>query len=320
MRRRDVVIAGVATVLTPRRVAAQTGATIHRVGVLATPGRVDTLRSALAALGYGEGRNLVLEVRTPPASPDQLANVARDLIGRNVAVIVVGGTENVKAVRALTRTIPIVMALVGDPVGQGFIATFARPGGNITGVTNVAIGHEGKRLELLREADPRVKQVAVLWNPPQPAHAGMLKALDTAAEALGVAVQRIAVPSPADLESALATVKRTHATGITMLGSSIHFGSLRTIADFALRAKLPSIAWTEEFPRAGGLLGYGATEDDQFRRTATYVDRILRGANPADLPVEQPTTFVLTINRRTAAAIGLTLPQSVLARADAILE
>ena len=317
MTRRDVLIGATAVALMPRRAAAQAEA-IPRVGVIASPARVETLRAALAAFGYRDGKNVVLD--TPPFAFEHIPSSVRELLARNVRVIVVGGSENVKAVRAVSSTIPIVMALVGDPVGQGFIESFARPGGNVTGVSNAAVNLESKRLELLKEADPRVKRVAVLWNPGQPAHAEMLKAVDAAAQALGIVPVRVAVPSPADLEAAFATVRRERASGVTMLGSSIHFGALRTIAESARRAKLPSIGWTDEFTRAGGLLSYGASEDDQYRRAAGYVDRILKGARPAELPVEQPTAFQFAVNRATAAAIGLTLPPVVLARADVIIE
>ena len=317
-----MLTAAAAVVLAPRRAVAQGTETVPRVGVFANPSLAAALRAGLTVLGYREGQNIVLDIRDIRGARDlaQVRATARELVDAKVRVIVVGGTENVTAVREVAGTIPIVMTAVGDPIGQGLIASFARPGGNVTGVSNVGVNLEGKRLELLKEAAPRVKKLAVLWNPEQPAHPGMLDALDAAAQTLGIVVQRVAVRSAADVESVFAAVTREHASGITMLGSLIHTRALRTIADFALRSKLPSVAWTEEFVRAGGLLAYGPSGEEQYRRAAAYVDRILKGARPAELPVEQPTTLRLTINRKTATALGLTVPQSLLVRADEIVE
>jgi ABC-type uncharacterized transport system substrate-binding protein len=237
-----------------------------------------------------------------------------------VDVIVAGGSESVQAAKNATQTIPVVFTNVGDPVGQGFIASYAKPGGNITGVTNMVAELTGKWLELLKEVRPSITRVAVLWNPPQPAHQGLLRALESSAARLRLDTHPVSVRTSEELDSALATIRRERVGGLTMLGSVVHFRNLPKIAAFAKEMRLPAVAWTNAFVEAGGLISYGVAEGHGYRRAATYVDRILKGAQPADMPVEQPMTFVLHINLKAAKALGLTIPPSLLARADQIIE
>ena len=212
------------------------------------------------------------------------------------------------------------MTYVGDPVSRGFVASLARPGGNITGVANLADELDIKRLELLKEVVPKIAHIAVLFNPPQPAHATQLRNLELAAQSLSVRLQPVAVRGSADLDGAFSTILRERAGGVTMLGSLLHSESLAQIAELALKGKVPAISYNLNFPTVGGLMAYASTEEDTYRRAALYVARILGGAKPADLPVEQPTKFELVINLKTAKASGLTIPPSVLARADEIIQ
>jgi putative ABC transport system substrate-binding protein len=202
-----------------------------------------------------------------------------------------------------TRTIPIVFTNVSEPVEQGFIASDARPGGNITGVTNMGSDLTGKWLEVLKTLQPTISQVAVLWNPPQPGHRRLLAALESAAASLGLQARPVAVRANEDLPMAFANIRRERVGGLTMLGSLVHFKALRQIADFAQQIKLPTVAWTNAFTQLGGLISYGVSDSHQWRRAATYVDRIIKGANASDLPVEQPTTFEMVINLKTAKAL-----------------
>jgi putative ABC transport system substrate-binding protein len=237
-----------------------------------------------------------------------------------VDVIVATGSEGVQAARNATPTVPIVMTYVGDPVDRGFVTSLARPGGNITGVANIGDELDAKRLELLKEVVPRLTRVSVLWNPPQPAHAAQLKNLQMAAGSLGVDLQPVAIRVSEDLPGAFKTVLREGASAVTMLGSLLHSQNLTPIAELARKVKLPTISYNLRFPELGGLMAYAGKEDDIFRRAAVYVDKIFKGAKPADLPVEQATKFELIINLKTAKALGLTIPPSLLARADQVIE
>jgi ABC-type uncharacterized transport system substrate-binding protein len=212
------------------------------------------------------------------------------------------------------------MIFVGDPIASGFVASLSRPGGNITGLSNVVDELHGKQLELLKEIAPRVTQVAVLWNPSQPAHERQLKKLEVAARSSGVQLQPVPVRTTEDFGAAFSCMKRARADSLMILGSDLHSRNFHRIADLAVKTRLPATASNRRFALAGGLVGYGANESDIVRRAATYVDKILKGAKPADLPVEQPTKFELVINLKTARGLGLTIPQSVLLRADQVIE
>jgi putative tryptophan/tyrosine transport system substrate-binding protein len=296
---------------------------VYRVGMLLAgerPTQVQALRQGLQELGYTEGQNVVVEVRHADGRFERLPAIAAELVRLKVDVIVATGSEGVQAAKNATRTVPIVMTYVGDPIGRGFVTSLAHPGGNITGVANLGDELDTKRLELLTEAVPRLSRIAVLWNPPQPAHAAQLKNLEVAAQSLGVELQPVAVTVSEDLTDAFAAILRERTSAVTMLGSLLHSQNLMRIAELARKAKLPAISYNLRFPEVGGLMAYAGKEEDIFRRATIYVDRILKGARPADLPIEQATTFELVINLKTAKALGLTIPPSLLLRADQVID
>jgi putative ABC transport system substrate-binding protein len=293
----------------------------HRVGILTgNPVAVESLKQGLIDLGHREGHTFVIEQRDVAGRFEVLPRVVEDLVKLPVDVFVVSGSEFVDAVRRATGTIPIVFTNVGDPVEQGFVASYARPGGNVTGVSNMVAELTAKWLELLKAVQPGARRVAVLWNPPQPAHRGLLKALESSAVALQLEVQKVSIRSSAELEPAFAAIRRDRADALTMLGSVLHFRHLREIVAFTHQARLPAVAWTNVFAESGGLMSYGVTEGQQYRHAASLVDRILKGAQPADVPVERPTTFEFVVNLKTSRALGLTIPSSLLVRADRVLE
>ena len=306
---------------------AQQPVKIHRVGFLSggfsAPSHWTTaLRKGLSELSYVEGKNLTIESRFAENKPDRLPDLANELVRLNVDVIVAGGTNDARAAKNATRTIPVVMAGIGiDPVETGLVESLARPGGNITGVTTLAIELGGKRLELLRQAVPKVGRVAVLYDPAAPASLREIKdALPVGASALGLAIQSWEVRDTADFERAFGALRKERPDGLYVAGGPLMSSSRSTIVRFALRSRLPSIYGDKEYVDAGGLMSYSAHPVDTYRRVAYYVDRILKGSKPADLPVEQPTKFELVINLKTAKQIGLTIPQKVLARADRVIK
>jgi putative ABC transport system substrate-binding protein len=324
IRRRFLAVSGAAIAALPAMSAAQQPQTLRQVGAMARPGfQFEALRDGLRALGWHEGSNLILH-HVPIGGGEaftQLPSSAADLVRRGSEVIVGGGSESVEALRRLTTTIPIVMTMVGDPVGLGFAQSLARPGGNITGLSNLGIDvSAGKWIELLKEADRGIGRVSALWNPPQPAHRAWIAGFERAARASRVELVPLAVETPDDIDRAIAGAAHQELSGLLVPGSSLHIQNLARIADAALRARMAAIAWTGLFATSGGLMAYGASEVAQFRRAATYVDRILKGASPADLPIEQPSLFELAVNLRTAKALGMTMPQSILARADEVIE
>jgi putative tryptophan/tyrosine transport system substrate-binding protein len=294
---------------------------VYRIGLLGgSRHAIDAFKEGLADLGHREGQGFVVEQRGVEGRFEHLPAAVDSLVKVPVDVIVVGGSEYVQAVEKATQKIPIVFTNVGDPVEQGFITSYAKPGRNITGVTNMVVELTGKWLEVLKELRPTTATVAVLWNPPQPAHRSLLKALESAAVSLGLQARPVSVSIRDDLQAAFAAIRRQRVGGLTMLGSLLHFWNLRQIADFAQQIKIPAVAWTNAFTQVGGLISYGVGEEHQWRRAAMYVDRIMKGAKPADLPVEQPTKFELVINLKTAKALGLTIPRSLLLRADQVIE
>jgi len=286
-----------------------------------TPPRFGTFVTAMRDLGYVEGRNLVLDFRSADGKPDQLPALAAELVTLKVDVIMTGGDSELQAARAATGTIPIVMAPSGDPVATGFVASFAKPGGNITGLSWMSPELSAKLLELLKQAIPRLARVAVLWNA-----ANRVKLLDfdktrRAARALGLTVSSIEIRLVPDLEAAFAKITRERPDALLPLIDEVLAPSVfPRIARFVTSQRLPSILGEPGYAAAGGLLGYGPTIAELNQRAAVYVDRILRGTKPADLPIEQPTKFELVINLKTAKALGLTIPQSLLVRADEIIQ
>ena len=323
-----VVLAASLTLASLGTAAAQRAGTVPRVGYL-NPGsssdpvrqrRLEALRQGLRELGYVEGRNIALEPRWAEGKYDRYPALAADLVRSKVDVIVAWSGQATKAAQEATRTIPIVMSLVNDPVGSGLVASLARPGGNVTGTTVMAPDVVGKRLELLKEVVPKVSRVAVLQHPDNPASAPMLREVEARARALGVRLQILGVRNPAEIDSAFAAMTRERAGALLTLSDAIFDNQQRQILELAAKRRLPAIFGNRQYAEAGGLMAYGPDFLALERRAATYIDKILKGAKPAELPVEQPTKFELVINLKTAKALGLTIPPSVLGRADQIIQ
>jgi len=308
----------------PLAAEAQQAGKVPRIGVLSfftePDPQVEALKQGLREQGWIEGQNVGLEYRYANNKLEQLPNLAVELVRLRVDVIVTGGEAGIRAARGATSTTPIVMANSGDPVGTGLIASLSRPGGNITGLSLLAPDLGGKRLELLKETVPKVSRVAVLWNPTNAVKVLELKSTEVAARALGVMVTSIEVRAPTDFDRAFAAIARERPNALITLTDPLTRGHKKQIAEFAAKSRLPMIAEQREFAEAGGLMTYGASLRDLYRRAATYVDKILKGAKSGDLPVEQPTKFELVINLKTAKALGLKIPQSVLIRADEVIE
>jgi putative ABC transport system substrate-binding protein len=311
----------------PTPIGAQQESKIARIGLLAPASPdaaailVQAFRQGLRGLGYVEGKTFVLEVRYGEGKAERLSQLARELVGLKVDVIVTIADVATAAAKRETRTIPIVMAGSIDPVGAGLVASLARPGGNITGLSNVSSELSGKRLELLKEAVPGLVRVAVLWNPDVRGAILEYKEAEAAARSLRLEVQSQEVSSFEDLDRAFSTVLSQRPQALILVGQNpVSFSRRTEIASFALRNRLPSIYPSPAYVDAGGLMSYGQSISDGYRRTAIYVDKILKGVKPADLPVEQPTKFELTINLKAAKALGLTVPRSLLQRADRLIE
>lgn len=272
----------------------------------------------LRELGWTENENIAIEYRWAGESPQRLPELAADLVRLKVNIII-GSTPGVRAAQHATTSIPLIMCIADDAVKEGFVPSLARPGGNITGMTSFASELAGKRLELLREATPRVSRVALLWNPPG-SSPDFMKDTQMAARSLGVTLQSVEIRTADDFERAFASVLKGRAEALAVGSGQFLFAHQRGVVDFALKNRLPSIyAWKDPVS-AGGLIAYGVNIPHVYRRAAYYVDRILRGTKPGDLPVERPTEFDLVINLKTAQALGLTIPPSLLARADEIIQ
>jgi putative tryptophan/tyrosine transport system substrate-binding protein len=328
-------LTGVATALTPMGTAAhaqeykaQQAAKVARIGVLggspaATP-LGEAFLQGLRDLGYVEGRTVVIERRFDEGKLERLPALAAELVALKVDVIVTtGSTPAALAAKQATRTVPIVFTAAPDPVGSGLVTSLARPGGNVTGLSLLAPELVGKRLELLTQAVPGVSRVAVLWQPGgqvERTEKDMLKRAEVAGRALGVRLQFVEARGPADFDRAFSDMTRARVGALTVLGGAIFFNERRRLVDLAAKNRLPTVYSFRDYVDAGGLMSYGANLPDLFRRAATYVDKILKGATPADLPVEQPTKFELVINLKTAKALGLTIPPSVLGRADELIQ
>lgn len=293
-----------------------------RIGIL---GNEDTppwqgFRQGLRDLGYVDGRNVTIESRWSEGKIERLPTLANELVQLKVDVIVASSTPAIRAAKQATSTIPIVMAVSSFPDKIGLVESLARPGGNVTGLTNVAPELAGKRIQLLNEIAQKVSRVAVLWNPASPVEPLGFQELLALRRIAGVEIQSIEVRAPDDYAAAFASVSANHAEALYVFGNPINFKQRQLIADFALKSRLPSIYEERLFVESGGLLSYAPSFIDLFRRAATYVDKILKGAQPANLPVEQPTKFELVINLITAKALGLTIAQSLLQRADEVIQ
>ena len=312
---------------TPLTADAQPAGKVYRIGVILTAAPSETqhlikgLDEGLRELGYVEGRNLVFERRFADGKQERLPALAAELVWLNVDVIVTGSNPVIAVVKQATATIPVVMASSRDPVGAGFITSLARPGGNITGLANdPAPEILGKNLEFLKEAVPRTSRVALLWNPVTPGAETYRKAVESAARKLGVTFHAVEVRGRNDLEGAFAAMVRERTDGVVVLTGPVLFSARSQVVLLAARHQLPAVYPSREFGEVGGLMSYGVNIAHQFRRAAVYVDRILKGTKPSDLPVEQPTTFELLVNLKTAKALGLSIPPSVLQRADHVIE
>jgi len=285
----------------------------------ADPGRVEALRAGLRQLGYVEGKNIVIEFRWAE-TVDQLRELAAELVRMNVAVILALTSVEVEATRQATKTIPIVFSNHADPVGVGHVASLPRPGGNITGLTIVLTDLVVKQLEILKETVPQSTRIGALFSPTAPSYRPALQALETAGKRLGVRLVMVSAPTVEDFDGAFLTMSREQVGAFLAVAAPVTVSYRDRLAELALKHRLPGMFLLKENVEAGGLMSYGADSNDLMRRTATYVDKILKGAKPADLPVEQASKYELLINLKTAKALGLTVPPSVLARADDVIE
>ena len=307
--------------------AAEQPKKIAKIGYLfastpaATAKNVEAFRQGLRERGHVEGKTFVLELRYGEARAERFPDLARELVGLKVDVIVVSTDAAIAAVKRETQTIPIVMALSNDPVGTGFVASLARPGGNVTGLSNMSPDLSGKRLELIKEAVLGLSRVAFLWNPDVRGAVLEYKETEGAASSLGLQVQSVEVVRAEDLDRAFSAIMKDRAQALIVAPvNPVAFANRSQIASFTQTNRLPSMYGQREFVDGGGLMSYGPSIPDMHRRAATYVDKVLKGTKPADLPVEQPRKFELVINLKTAKQIGLTIPPNVLARADKVIK
>jgi putative tryptophan/tyrosine transport system substrate-binding protein len=282
--------------------------------------RVDAFRQGLREHGYVEGKNIAVEYRFAEGKEDRLLKLVTELVGLKMEIIVTDGTAVTRAVKNATKTIPIVMASDGDPVGNLFVASLARPGGNVTGLTNLLAGLSGKRLEILKDAVPGTSRFGIIWNPENPASITGFKETQVVAQSLGVQLQSLEIRGPNDFESAFQAAKKGQAGALTVVSDSVMFAHRTRLLELAAKQRLPTMHTQSLWVQDGGMISYGTYFPDLYRRAATYVDKILKGAKPGDLPVEQPTKFELVINLKAAKQIGLTIPQSVLYEADKVIK
>jgi putative tryptophan/tyrosine transport system substrate-binding protein len=315
-----------AVLLTTAPTAEAQQVTIPRIGYLAGPSvavvtaRTEAFRQGLRALGYVEGKNIVIEWRSAEGKADRLTGLAAELVRLRVDAIVTSGPSVTRAAKEATSTIPIVMSQDPDPVAAEFVASLARPGGNITGLSTLASEVGGKRLELLKEIVPKLSRVAVLGTSTTPSNAQQRREIELAAGPLGVKLQYLDILSPKDIEATFQAARNGRADAVLALGSNVLNTQRTRLAEAAVKSRLPVIYGQLEFVESGGLINYSASLNDLARRAATYVDKILKGAMPADLPVEQPTKFEFVINLKAAKQIGLTIPPNVLVRADRVIK
>jgi ABC-type uncharacterized transport system substrate-binding protein len=322
-----IVMLTLAMFAAPLTGGAQQTVKIPRIGVLQVGTAAgnqhlfDAFKQGLRERGYVEGQHVVFERRLGEGRSERVREAAAELVRMKVDLIVTSTDQGIAAVKQKTQTIPIVMANSTDPVGTGFVASLARPGGNITGNSAMSPELSGKRLELLREVVPRLSRVAILWNPDIRGAVIDYRETENAARSLHLQLQSVEVDRADDLDRALSAVTAGRAEALIVPAvSPLFFANRRQIVSFAQKSRLPSIYGTQDFADAGGLMAYGPNAADQWRRAATYVDKILKGARPAELPVEQATRFELVINLKTAKAIGLTIPPSLLQRADHVIQ
>ena len=325
---RRTFLAGTGAVLltAPLAAEAQPAGKVYRIGVLEptsmalNAANLDAFRQGLRELGYVEGRNMRIEYRSADGRSERFPDLAAELVRLKVDVILTRGTPAVMAAKNATGTIPVVMAASGDPVLSGVVSSLARPGGNVTGLSAVAVEVSGKRLELIREVAPGVSRVAALFNMSNPNDALQWKEIETAAPSLRVQLQLLDVRKPGDFAGAFDAAVKGRAGALVVGLDALTWANHRPIVDLAAKHRLPAIYGGREFVNAGGLIAYGVSYPHLYHRAANFVDKILKGAKPADLPVEQPSKFELVINLKTAKALGLTIPPSLLQRADEVIQ
>jgi len=328
MGRRAFIASALGLCAAPLVASAQHAGKVARIGMLlpnapeivARSPRIAAFLKGLRDLGWIEGQNLAIEWRFAEGQLGRLAELAADLARIGVDAIVTAAAPSALAAQGATRTIPIVVLDPGDPVGLGLVASLARPGGNITGVSSIAPELAAKRLALLKEAVPAMVRVAVLANAAIPPAEIAMRELEATAKVLGVQIQSVPIQGVKGIEQAFGEITRQHADGIVVFPDPLTFSNEAAITSFALKSRIPALYGAMEFVQAGGLMSYGPSYPEMFRRGANYVDRILKGAKPGDLPIEQPTRFEFGLNLKTAKALGLTIPQSVLLRADRVIE
>ena len=326
MQRREFIVLSAGAAVWAHGARAQQAPGIRRIGLLSPFSPANTARWEKALLlglrdaGWIEGRNLVIERRYAEGRLERLPELAGDLLLQRAEIIVTTVTADTTAAKNATADIPIVMVAVGDPVATGLVKSLARPGANITGLSQMTPDLSGKRLELLKEIVPDISAVALLYNPDDPLSVLDWKEAQRSAQTLGIKVHSLEVSKSSDLDKALAEIPALHIGALVSMPAPVLIENLKPVADFAIRNRLPSTFHLREYAEAGGLVSYGVDRSDLFRRAANYIDRILKGANPADLPIEQPTKFELLINLKTAKALDLVIPPRLLGMADEVIE
>ena len=322
MKRREFITLLGGAVAWPLAARAQQGRKIPRIGVLwpNPPAMFDFMRQGLKDFGYVEGQNIVFEFRWAEGKLDQLPEMATELVRLQVDVIVTLAPQATLAAKQATQSIPIVFVAMGDPVASGVVPSLARPGANVTGTTRMISEMSAKHVELLKEAVPSLSKLAVLWNPTNTSHRPALQAVEAAARSLSLPFEPLQVRAVAELDGTFDSIIREKADGVLFIADPIFFIQLKRMADFVASSRLPAIANFTEFPKLGGLMGYAPSLPDEFRHAAGHIDKILKGAKPADLPVEQPTRFQLVINLKTAKALGVKISDNLLSLADEVIE
>ena len=327
MRRRQfITLLGGAAATWPLAARAQQPAKIPRIGFLGNStatmeaNLIGPLRDGLRELGYEEGRNVIIEFRWADGKYDQFPALVAELLAAKVDVIITAGTPATLAIKKATSMVPLVFIAVGDPVGTGVVPNLGRPGGNITGLSSIAPDLEGKRLELLREVVPKLSHVAFFLNPANAFHTASMRQARVAAQSLGIKLQPMEVNKSEQLDGAFASIVKEKPDALLILADRIFLHNRKRMMEFAIQQRLPSVNAYRELVEAGGLISYGPSYEDMHRRAAVYVDKILKGTKPADLPIEQPTKFTLLINLKTAKTLGLTVPPTLVARADELIE
>ena len=310
----------------PLAAHAQQPAKIPRIGFLGNStatmesNLIEPLRDGLRELGYEDGRNVIIEFRWADGKYDRFPALIAELLAAKVDVIITAGTPATLAIKKATSTVPLVFIAVGDPVGTGIVPDLGRPGGNITGLSSIAPDLEGKRLELLREVVPKLSHVAFFLNPANAFHTVSMRQARVAAQSLGIKLQSMEVSKSEQLDGAFASIVKEKPDALLILADRVFLHNRKRMMEFAIQQRLPSVNAYRELVEAGGLMSYGPSYEDMHRRAAVYVNKILKGTKPADLPIEQPTKFTLLINLKTAKTLGLTVPPTLVARADELIE